>query len=179
MKEEIEIPEGVEVSLTGKSVEARGPLGAVARDLSFMPRVSFSLAEGKLAVETAKGHKKDRMFLHTAASHVKNLLTGVTRGYRYELDIVHVHFPMRLSIQGDKLVLDNFLGSKTPRKGWKYPDVEVKVKDKKVTVEGLNKEHVGQTAANIEQLTRVKNKDRRVFRDGIFLTGRGHMEVGE
>lgn len=178
MKAEIKVPEGVEVSLTGKAVEAKGPLGSTGRDLSFMPRVSFSESGGQVVIETPKGGKRDRMFLNTARAHVENLMEGVTLGFRYELAIVYVHFPMRLLVQGNDLVLENFLGSKTPRKTWKYPDVEVKVEGKRVLVEGLSKEHVGQTAANIEQLTRVKDKDRRVFKDGIFIVDRGHMEGG-
>lgn len=179
MKAEVKIPEGVDVSLSGKKVDVQGPLGSAGRDLSFMPKVSFSRADDSLVLETPKKGKRDRMFLNTARAHVQNLIKGVTRGFRYELAIVYVHFPMRLMVQGDDIVLENFLGSKTPRKTWKYPDVEVKVNDKQVLVEGFNKEHVGQTAANIEQLTRVKDKDRRVFRDGIFITDRGHIEGEE
>lgn len=172
---EIEIPEGVKVSVTGKAFEVTGPLGTVKRDLSFMPLVSFSTKGNTVAIETPRDKKRDSMFLNTARAHVANLIEGVTRGYRYTLDMVHVHFPMRLSIKDQDMVLENFLGSKTQRKIWKYPDVQVKVQGKEVVVEGLNKEHVGQTAANIEHLTKIRSKDRRVFRDGIFLNKRGHM----
>ena len=175
MKTEVSIPEGVKVSISGKAVEATGPLGTLKRDLSFMPRVSFVAAADKVTVETEKDKRRDRMFMNTARAHVANLIEGVTKGYRYKLDMVHVHFPMRLSIKGNDMVLENFLGSKVPRKSWKYPDVEVKIQGKEVMVEGLDKEHVGQTAANIERLALVKSKDRRVFKDGIFLSERGNM----
>lgn len=175
MKAEIEVPEGVKVSLTGKAFEVTGPLGSLKRDLSFMPVVSFSFKNNIVTIETPRDKKRDKMFCNTARAHINNLIEGVTKGYRYKLDIVHVHFPMRLSIKGKDMILENFLGSKVSRKIWKYPDVEVKVQGKEVFVEGLNKEHVGQTAANIEHLTKIKSKDRRVFRDGIFLNERGHM----
>jgi large subunit ribosomal protein L6 len=175
METEVSIPEGVKVSVSGKAVEAKGPLGTLKRDLSFMPRVSFSAAAGKLMVRTARDKRRDRMFMNTARAHVANLVEGVSKGYRYKLDMVHVHFPMRLSVKGNDMVLENFLGSKVPRKTWKYPDVEVKVQGKEVIVEGMSKEHVGQTAANIERLASVKSKDRRVFKDGIFLSERGNM----
>jgi len=175
MKAEVEIPDGVKVSVSGGSFEVTGPLGSVKRDLSFMPLVSFSVSGDKVVVETPGEKKRARMFLNTARAHVVNLIEGVTKGFRYRLEMVHVHFPMRLSVKDNEMVLENFLGSKTPRKIWKHPDVQVKVQGKEILVEGLDKEHVGQTAANIEHLTRVKSKDRRVFRDGIFLVERGYM----
>lgn len=175
MKVEIEIPEGVTVKLDVKAVEVTGPLGTIKRDFSFMPHINFSMAEGNFAITTEKDGKRDKMYSHTALSHINNLFVGVTKGYRYKLAIVHVHFPMRLSLQGNVFVLENFFGSKTPRKGKKYEGVNVKIESKEVIVEGINKEHVGQTAANLEALTRVKSKDRRVFKDGIYLTERGNI----
>lgn len=175
MRAEIPIPEDVKIGLDGKTVEASGPLGTLKRDLGFMPLVNFSVGEGSFIITTPKDKKRDKMFLNTAKSHITNLITGVTKGFRYRLEIVHVHFPMRLSVEGNVLKLENFLGSKTPRKGWKHEDVTVKVEGKEVIVEGLDKEHVGQTGANLEQMTRVKSKDRRVFRDGIYLVERGNI----
>ena len=82
MKAEIEVPEGVNVSLTGKVFEVTGPLGTVKRDLGFMPVVSFSLKKNIVTIETPKEKKRDKMFLNTAQAHVKNLIEGVTKGYR-------------------------------------------------------------------------------------------------
>ena len=175
MKTEIEVPEGVNVSLSGKAFEVTGPLGTVKRDLAFMPLVSFSIKDDKVLIETGRERKRDKMFLNTARAHITNLIKGVVKGYKYKLDMVYVHFPMRLSVKGNDMVLDNFLGSKTQRKIWKHPDVEVKIQGKKISVEGLNKEYVGQTAANIEGLAKVKSKDRRIFKDGIFLSERGNI----
>ena len=175
MKVELEIPEGVAVNLDGKTVEVKGPLGSLKRDFGFMPRINFSMSEGSFAITTEKDGKRDKMYSHTARSHINNLFVGVTKGYRYKLAIVHVHFPMRLSLQGDVFTLENFLGSKTPRKGKKVGDVNVKIESKEVIIEGLNKENVGQTAANLEALARVKSKDRRIFKDGIYIIERGNI----
>ena len=175
MKKEINIPEKVSIKVERKYVEVTGSLGTLKRDFAFMPLVQFT-SDGKVfTITTPRERKEDKMFLNTALSHINNLIEGVMKGYRYKLEIVHVHFPMRLNVKGDDLTLENFLGSKVQRKTWKYPDVTVKVKGKEVIVEGLNKEEVGQTSANLEQLTKIKGKDRRVFRDGIYRVERGNM----
>lgn len=173
---ELEIPEGVTVSVSDKFVKVTGPLGTLERDYAFMPLVSFSVEGKKFVIKTPREKKQDKMFANTARAHISNMFVGVTKGFRYKLDIVHVHFPLRVKIEGNGIVVENFFGSKVPRKSWKYPDVEVKIKGKKIVVEGLNREHVGQTAANMEQLTHVRSKDRRVFRDGIYLVEKGNME---
>ena len=175
MEAEVTIPEGVEVKITGKALEVKGPLGVLSKDYSFMPLVSFTKSGDKVVVKTPRDRKNDKKFLNTAKSHVQNMMVGVTKGYKYRLEMFHVHFPMRLTVQGDEIILSNFLGSKTDRKTKKYPEIKVQVKGKDVLIEGMDKERVGIVAARIEQLAKVKNHDRRVFKDGLFLVERGNI----
>lgn len=175
MRAEIEIPEGVTVSIEAKLIKAVGPLGTSSRDLSHMPLVSFKLEGNQVVVSTPRDRRQDKMFMNTAKSLIQNLIEGVTQGYKYTLEIVHVHFPIRFNVKGNDMVVENFLGSKVPRKSWKHEDVDIKVQGKHIEVSGMDKEHVGQTAANIEHLTHVRDKDRRVFKDGIYLINRGHI----
>jgi len=174
-----ELPEGVEANLVGKKLIVKGPLGQVERDFAKMPLVNLKVEGKKIKVEVEGNKRRQKMMLNTALAHIRNMVIGVTKGYRYKLAIVHVHFPIRVRVQGDEIIVENFLGEKTPRKTWKYPDVEVKVKGKEIIVEGLDIEHVGQTAANLEQVTRIRAKDRRIFRDGIYLVERGFMHEEE
>ncbi|MBR9689471.1 MAG: 50S ribosomal protein L6 [Candidatus Altiarchaeota archaeon] len=175
MKDTLEIPEGVSVVVTGKAVKVTGPLGTLERDYAFMPLVKFSNDAKTFTLNTPRERKHDKMFLNTAKAHVSNMIVGVTKGFKYKLEIVHVHFPIRVNIQGNDLIVENFVGSKVPRKSWKHADVKVEVKGSSVFVEGMNKEHVGQTSANLEQLTHIRSKDRRIFRDGIYLVERGNI----
>ena len=101
------------------------------------------------------------------------MVRGVTDGFTYNLKAVYSHFPMTLAVKGNKFVVNNYFGEKVPRSAEIIQGVEVKVNNKTdVVVTGINKENVGQTAANIERCVTVKKRDRRVFQDGIYLVGK-------
>ncbi len=97
-------------------------------------------------------------------------MQGVTEGYVAELKAVFAHFPITIKQNENVIEIQNFLGEKVPRKGKIHGDAQVKIQKDIVTIEGINKEDVGQTAANIELATRVKNRDIRVFQDGVYIT---------
>src|SRR5690606_1375479 len=97
---------------------------------------------------------------------------GVTEGFTYRMKIVYAHFPMSVKVAGDSVVIENFLGERHPRRARIVGDTKVQVKGDEVEVSGINKEDVGQTMANIEQATRIKGRDPRVFQDGIYLVSK-------
>jgi large subunit ribosomal protein L6 len=70
------------------------------------------------------------------------------------------------------VIIENFLGEKSPRRTKIVGRAEVRVKGNEIVVTGIDKEECGQTAANLEQATRVKNLDPRVFQDGIYIVRR-------
>jgi len=174
----IEIPESVTVTLDGFNVKVNGPKGEVEKNL-FHPRVAIKASNGKveLDVKTKKKIKKDKMVVNTFASHMKNLIKGVTDGYEYKLKICSGHFPMTVSVSGSEVAIKNFLGEKVPRKAKISGAVKIEVKGDEIIVTGLNKELVSQAAAKIEQLTRVVNRDRRIFQDGCYITSKDGKAV--
>jgi large subunit ribosomal protein L6 len=94
---------------------------------------------------------------------------GVTEGWEYQLEVHYSHFPMQVEVEGGEVVIQNFLGEKAPRRTPVRGDTEVSVDGEEVTLNGPSIEDVGQTAADIEQLTRVTDKDTRVFQDGVYI----------
>jgi large subunit ribosomal protein L6 len=98
------------------------------------------------------------------------MLYGVTEGWEYKMEVYYAHFPMQVNVQGDEVVIENFLGEKSPRHAKIRGDTDVQIDGEELVLTGPNKEDVGQTAADIEQLTRVKDKDTRVFQDGVYIT---------
>ncbi|OYT60117.1 MAG: 50S ribosomal protein L6 [Desulfurococcales archaeon ex4484_217_1] len=175
--EEVEVPDNVDVKIQGMRVKVKGPKGELIKDFSHIRQVLLRKENKKIVVETYFANRKVKACIGTIASHIRNMITGVTKGYRYKLKIVYSHFPISVKVQGKRIIIENFLGEKAPRITKIYgDDVTVRVEGDDVIVEGIDIEHVGQTAANIERAARVKEYDPRVFMDGIYIYEKGVME---
>jgi len=85
---------------------------------------------------------------------------------------VYAHFPMKAIVKGSEFVIENFLGEKAPRRAPILGETKVVVQGDQVLLTGPNVEEVGQTAANIEQATKIRGFDPRVFQDGIYITSK-------
>jgi large subunit ribosomal protein L6 len=164
----IEIPEGVSVSLSQDVFTARGPKGTVERTFWY-PGIKVEVREGEVVVDAESSRKEQKAMVGTFASHIKNLIIGVSEGFECKMSIVYAHFPMQVKVEGKTLFIGNFLGEKKPRIAKILGETKVKVSGNEVTVTGINKEDVGQTAANIEQKTKIKRFDPRIFQDGIYI----------
>ena len=172
----VDIPEGVEVKVEGSSVIVRGPKGELVRDFSHAKGVIMRVDDGKFIVEAYFARSRERALVGTIAAHVKNMILGVTKGFRYKLKIIFSHFPINVKVEGDRVVITNFLGEKAPRIARILPGVKVQVRGQDVIVEGTDIEKVAQTAANIERATKVSDLDRRKFMDGIYIYEREVIE---
>jgi len=176
--ESIPIPDGVTVEVSGLQVRVRGPKGEITRDFSHARGVVIRIEEGRVVVEAYRADRKLKALVGTIAAHIKNMITGVTKGYRYKLKIIYSHFPVTVVVdEKNKVVrIKNFLGEKADRVAKIHGNVKVRVEGQDVVVEGIDIEEVGLTAASIERATRIKDLDRRVFMDGIYLYERGVAE---
>lgn len=168
IREEIEIPEGVEVIIDKELVSIKGPNGEDSRKFTY-PNVSIKNGDDVVLLETLFPKKKDKAMIGTTKAHISNMIKGVTEGFTYTMKIVYAHFPMTVKVNKDVVNIDNFLGERHPRFAKIVGDSKVSVKGDEVTITGINKEHVGQTMANLEQATKIKGRDPRVFQDGIYL----------
>jgi len=164
----IQVPDNVDVTLDGKKVNVKGAKGSLMRDFTFAT-IAIE-GEGKNIRIWAKWpRKKEAALVGTIASHIQNMITGVTKGYSYKLKIVFSHFPISVKLQGRSILIENFTGERRARSIKLIGDVKVKIEPDDIIVDGIDLEDVSQTAANIEQATRVRNKDPRVFLDGIYV----------
>ena len=176
VKDEVEVPENVDVTIDGYKVVVKGPKGSTERDFSFARGIKIYKKDNKVVVESYFANRKKKAVTYAIAAHIRNMIDGVTKGFRYKLKIVYSHFPVSVKVEGDKVIIENFLGERSPRVAKIVGDVKVKVTREDVIVEGVNIEEVGQTAANIERATKITGFDRRVFVDGIYIYEKGHME---
>jgi large subunit ribosomal protein L6 len=164
----IQVPDGVAVNLAGKTVTVKGDKGTLTRDFSYVP-ISIEADGQTVRVWAEWPRKKEAALVGTIHSHIQNMITGVQKGFSYKLKIVFSHFPISAKVQGKSVLIENFTGERRARKIKIIGDVQVKVQSEDIVVQGVNLEDVSQTAANIEQATRVKKKDPRVFLDGIYV----------
>ena len=172
IEKEVEIPDNVKVKFDGVHLTVEGEKGKMERDFKH-PRVKMSSEDGKITVKCDMPNRAELGLTGTWIAHVENMMKGVTEGFNYKMRIIYSHFPVKTTVKGDQLIIENFLGERHPRRARILPDVTAKISGEMITLEGMNKEHVGQTAANIEKATLVKNYDPRVFQDGIYLVSRG------
>jgi len=164
----IQVPDGVEVSLAEMKVTVKGNKGTLTRDFSHAP-ISIDANGKTVRVWAEWPRKKEAALVGTIHSHIQNMINGVQKGFSFKLKIVFSHFPISVKVQGKTLLIENFTGERRPRRVKIVGDVQVKVQSEDIIVQGLNLEDVSQTAANIEQATKVKKKDPRVFLDGIYV----------
>jgi large subunit ribosomal protein L6 len=167
----VKIPEGVTVRMEDNLVKVTGPKGMLMREM-YYPNVSISVSGNEFTITTESGRKKILAVVGTFAAHLQNMCSGVTKGYQYRMRVVYSHFPIQLKLAGDRVEIGNFLGEKRSRWARIEKDVKVALGADEVTVTGIDKEAVGKTAANIEHATRIRERDPRVFQDGVYIIER-------
>lgn len=177
MERFLDIPAGVKIDLKDFDLEVKGSKGTVTK--RFMnEHVSLEKKEGKIRIFTTREKKTDIAVVGTWQSIIESAIIGVTKGFIYTMKIVYAHFPVKVSIKGKEIILDNFLGEKSPRKILLNPEVKVAVKGDTVTIEGSDLEKLGNMAARIEKMSKIKGFDPRVFQDGIYITRKGDVVEG-
>ena len=173
---QIEIPKNVEVVLDGSNIIVSGPAGKSSKKFAF-GKVIFEKKEDKIILKHEKATKKEKKIIHTLSAHIKNMLEGVQKKFEYKLKICASHFPISVKIEGDKAIIKNFLGEKKERQAKILPGAEARVEKDVIIITSIDKDIVGQTAANFETATRIRNRDRRVFQDGIYITNKSGEDI--
>jgi len=163
-----EVPEGVEVRFSDNILYVKGSLGEIKRDFSKI-RSNISLEGNIITITSFSSRKRYRSIMNTSRSLIRNMITGVTKGFTYKLKVAYAHFPITVKIKGDEVHVENFYGERAPRISKIVGDCKFEVQEDDVIVRGISLDDVGQTAANIEQATTVKRKDQRVFLDGVYI----------
>lgn len=168
IEKEIEVPEGVTVEYKDRIFSAKGPKGEVTKRIYF-PVTQISIENGLVKVVSENAGKKEKKIIGTVVAHIKNIIKGAEEGFVYKLKICSGHFPMNVSVSGNKFSVKNLLGEKVPRELTLKEGATVKIDGSIITVESNDKETAGQVSADIEQLTRRPGFDRRIFQDGIYI----------
>lgn len=170
VEREVIIPDEVTLELKGRTITVKGPLGEIKEDFSHLP-LRFLKEKKGILVRAIWPKKKESSLVGTAASLIINMIKGVTTGFHKKLKVVYSHFPVTVTVDKDnrKIIISNFLGERNPRIAYIHGNVDIEVSGENLIVKGIRLEDVSQTAANIELATKIKDKDQRVFLDGIYV----------
>lgn len=176
MEKIIHIPQGVNAEIKDLVVKVKGKKGELEKSFQnplYNSLVKINKEGSAVKVTTLSDKRKIKSIVGTIAANISKMVKGVTEGYVYKLKIVYLHFPMTVKVAGNEVVITNFLGGKSPKKAKILSNCKVDVKGDEITIEGIDCENAGQTAANIERATKISAKDRRIFQDGCFITFKG------
>jgi large subunit ribosomal protein L6 len=171
MEKTVNIPSGITIDVDKFDVKVKGPKGSLEKNFYsplFSKDILIKKADDKMVISSDSDRKKVRAMIGTIHAITSHMIKGVTEGYEVKMKIVYMHFPFTIKITGKEILVNNFLGEKTPRKTKIVGDCKVEIKGDEVIVTGISKDDVGHTASNLEKVSYIKARDRRVFQDGIF-----------
>ena len=147
-KKPVPIPSGVEFKVNGSRVDVKGPKGQLSRDMH--PNMQIDFKDNEVTVTRPTNDRLDRSLHGLTRTLINNMVLGVSTGYSKQLNIVGVGYKVAMKGKGLELNLGHSHAINYPAP--KGIDFEVDGKKNTIVVKGINKELVGQTAAEIRGL---------------------------
>jgi large subunit ribosomal protein L6 len=164
----IPIPDAVKASISHKILHVQGPLGKTRKAFKKIP-VEVQVEGKNVLLKSVGIRKRDYAIFKTAESIINTLIKGVQTGYTFKMKIVYAHFPITVKVKDGHIHVENFQGERAARVSKIFGDTKVVPKGDDVIITGPVLTDVSQTAGSLQQNTKVKNKDHRVFLDGLYL----------
>lgn len=172
-EKEIEIPKEVTFSIDNdKKITVKGKNGIITKEFGHAKFVDIKVVKNIIYLKASFPRKRETAIVTTLANLISNMFLGVQKGYTYKMKIVYSHFPITVvpPKKGEKeILIKNFIGERAPRKTYSVGDVAITANKEEVIVSGPDKELVGQTCANIQLKCKIKEKDKRIFQDGVYV----------
>jgi large subunit ribosomal protein L6 len=142
----ITVPSGVDVTIDGATVSVKGPKGELSHQVA--NPIEVSLEEGTLTVTRPNDERESRSLHGLTRTLIDNMIVGVTNGYEKQLEVIGTGY----RVQAKGADLEFALGYSHPVPVKAPEGIAFKVEGNKVTVSGIDKQRVGETAANIRKL---------------------------
>lgn len=174
----IDIPSGVKVTAKSRVVTVKGPRGELTKQFKHV-KIEIEVKDNKILVHTYMTTYKQSAILHTISSHIRNMIKGVTVGFRYKMHTVKKHFPIEVAIKDGAVEIGRFLGERNVKTIKLLEGVTAKKNEKdqdEIWFEGIDIDKVALTCAHVFQSCFAKDKDRRKFLDGIYVSEKETIE---
>ncbi|MGC9079303.1 MAG: 50S ribosomal protein L6 [Nanopusillaceae archaeon] len=166
--EKVDVPDNVKVSIEKNVIKVEGPKGKKERMINNR-NIIIEKKDNQVIFKAYFPSKKVLKDLYTMIAHLKNDIHGVVNGYRYKLKAVYIHYPIKLKLDKNKLVIENFMGGKNPIVIEIPEGVKASINENEIILEGYDLEKLGNLAGLIENSVRLRDKDLRKFQDGIYI----------
>ncbi|MBI2628784.1 50S ribosomal protein L6 [Candidatus Pacearchaeota archaeon] len=178
INEKIEFPESFDFGIENSTIYVKTNGREVKKTFN-LRGINVEKSGNSLIFNVENGTKRHMKIIKTIIAHLKNVILGLKEDFIYKLEIAYVHFPATLEINKEKreFYIKNFLGEKRPRIAKIIPGAEVSIERNIITIKSHDKEIAGQMAANLEMATKIKNRDRRKFQDGIFIIEKSGRKI--
>ena len=174
LEKEIEVPEDVKLTIKNKVVTVEGAKGTLTRSFE---NVDFDISRTgkKVHIKAYYINRERKAATLAVIGYINNMIKGAREGYVYKSKIIFSHFPITVEPDNNKkqVTIKNLYGGRrhitVPIVG---SDTKVSVDKDDVIIEGIDKEAVGQTTANMQEACRLrgkKRKDPETFMDGVWL----------
>lgn len=173
IEREVELPEDLTVQIKNNVVTIEGTKGTLTKNFENFD-VELKKTKKKISVKAYYINKKKKANALAVVGYLKNMIKGVTEGYVYKSKIIYSHFPITVEPDNNKKIvtIKNLYGG---RKSIVVPivgaETSVKVDKDDVIIEGIDKEAVGQTTANMQEACKLRGKrkkDPETFMDGVW-----------
>ncbi len=174
--QKIKIPEGVNVSIEENTIIVKGKDSENKREFN-LSGLELKQENGKIIIGSKQATKREKKKMNTIAAHIRNMIKGVQEKFEYTMKVCFSHFPITVEVKEKELIIKNFLGEKKERKARIPQGVDVDIKKDIITITSSDKELAGQAASRIEAATKIRNRDRRIFQDGIYLINKAGREI--
>jgi len=169
---ELQLPKDVKAKISeeGSEITISGKLGSTSKTVNMM-LIEARIEGDKIVLESVQNkklQKKAALALNSLGSELKLAMDGVEKGIEKKMKILYAHFPISTEIKEKEVHLKNVFGERNPRIAKIVGDTKVEVKGQDVYIKGVDPYDVGQTAANLRKLSSQRNKDCRVYQDGVY-----------
>ena len=186
----VPIPKGVTVTSSKGIITVKGEKGSISKNVRHLP-IEVTLVDSKkrqgekdVSITMWFGGYRLKPRVRTCEGMIRNMIKGVTRGFRYKMRFVNAHFPIKCFVANDKKSAEfrNFLGGSHSKTVIMKPGCTIytsaKVKDE-IIIDGIDVDYVSQSCALINQCVSVGNKDVRKFLDGIYVSDKTFQDIDE
>ena len=166
----IPIKPEVKAEISENEIKVSGKLGENTRKFNDL-LINVKIDNNNIIIDSnkiKKLEKKAKKIEQTMATQIINDMNGVSKYYEIEMQVVSAHFPITAERIEDMFFIKNIIGERAKRSTKIIKNTKVEINNQKIKIYGINLDDVCQTAANIRKLCKIREKDSRVFQDGIY-----------